>query len=461
MTTTTVWRNVVMAVLAIGAVDPVWAHPNPPLQGEYSLCSRALHRNVLGDPECRNVSFLLPPSYWQRRHPGGPFAVADYPIVLMLTGNNMYRNEGTIDAIVAHRRQFMDADLLAAGYGDFKFDQDAIAYDLMATGQTPEFILIEISGLSSYGGTRYDCSKIFGDMRSFVARDLPRDLERRFRVRPGRDNWFLTGFSMGAGGALAVKLQDRANRWGTLVMLSPSNNDLSTMAATTPPEPRLINNYRNSPQTPQSGIPVNRVAGPEETALSWGNVPGGGSFFAGSVIATYQIVAPDVSGTHLAPDGMTPLYTFPPLTGPDPGQFDTNLWALVLPKGLKQMIGRAAANLTDTVTILGRGNNKLVLDATAPTRVVLHSEVPDQPALVTALTDLGLLDAHIQTQGDHFTSLPHTFPAALKRAFELMGSKTGRPFTYSPAIEQEHASCAAQFPGHGRTPGHGTDLDQD
>jgi hypothetical protein len=426
---------------ALTATHITFAQEKGKLQGEYELCSAALQDNVLGDPKCRNISFTLPTSYW-RRNVDGSFAVADYPIVLMLTGNNMYRNEATIAAMVQHRRRFMPEDLVPE-YGNFKFDQDGIAYHLMATGQTPEFILVEFSGLSSYGGTRYDCSRIFGDMRSFVHRDIPSSIKQRFRVRQSRDDWFLMGFSMGAGGALAVKLQDRGNQWGTLVLLSPSNNDLSS---TLNGEPLLINLFRNSTRTPQVGIPVHKVSGPEETAISWGNAPGQGRFIVGSLLGTYQAVVPDVAGRVKAPDRLTPYYAQDPLTGPNPGDYDRVLWSMVEQKGLAPMVLRAHENLKDTVVIVARGNNKLTLDPTAPTRVVLHSEIGDQGRLIDALTSVGHLDGNIVTQGDHFTSLPHTFPAALKLAFQRAGSKTGRPFTFNSTIEQEHAPCAAQFP---------------
>jgi hypothetical protein len=431
-----------MAVSLLLTRERAGAQTTGELQGEYSLCSGAFQGNILGDPKCRKVSFTLPRSYWQRQSGrGGAYVIANYPVVVMLTGNNMYRNEGTIDALVRHRRPFLTTSF--PEFVHFKFDQDAIAYNLMTTGQTPEFILIEISGLSSYGSTRYDCSPIFGDMRSFVARDLTRDLAQRFRIHPSRDRWILCGFSMGAGGALAVKLQDRENRWGTLVMISPSNNDLSMLAPSG--EPILISLYRASPQIPQTNVPVNRVSGPKETAVSWGDAPGGGRFITGSVIATYQVVAPDVTGTYRGADGVTPLYARSPLTGPKTGQYDSEIWSQVASKGLKAMINRSGENLTDTVVIVARGNNRLTTNPANPIRIVLLSEVPDQPMLLNTLSSRGLLDAEIQTQGDHFTSLPHTFPAAIRKAFELAGSKKGRTFTYNPTIEREHAPCAAMF----------------
>lgn len=431
---------VTLAYVFGGTSQIAFAQEEGQLQGEYELCSEAFQDNVLGDPNCRSISFSLPPSYW-RRSAGGSFVVASYPVVLVLSGNNMYRNESTIEAIVRHRRRFMPADLLPR-FGDFKFDQDGIAYDLMATGQTPEFILVEISGLSSYGGTRYDCSPIFGDMRSFARRDVPSSIKQRFRVRQDRDGWFLMGFSMGAGGALSVKLQDRENRWGTLIMLSPSNSDLSS---TLNGEPALVNLFRNSTRIPQVGIPVDRVSSPEETAVSWGNEPGQGRFIVGSLLGTYQVVVPDAAGAVKAPDGVTPYYAQDPLTGSSPGDYDRVLWAMVEAKGLRPTVFRAHENLTDTVVIVARGNNKLTLDPNASARVVLHSEGGDQPRLIDALTSLGHLDGNILTQGDHLTALPHTFPAALKLAFQLAGSKTGRPFTFNSTIEREHSLCAAQL----------------
>jgi hypothetical protein len=428
------------------------------LQGTFKLCSNAFEGNVLGDPKCRNVSYTLPPSYWQRYYAGGPFVHQDYPIVLFLSGNNMYRNEGTIDAILEQRCHPADGtpSLLSAANQatycnpSFKlFDQDTILYNQMATGQIPEIIFLETSILSRYGGTRYDCSPIFGDHRTFLARDIPADAEQRFRTRQGRENWTLAGFSGGAGGALGVKLQDRDNRWGQLLLISPSNNDLTAM--TVPDifgqsEPALLNRFRATAQIPQTNLPVHKVSGPDETAESWGKFPLDGKFLAGSVLATCQTVRPDVTGTNMAIDGVTPIYTTNPLTGPSVGNYDVALWEEVKKKGLKQMVQRAGENLTDTVVVIARGNNKESLDPAAPVNVVIQSEVGDQPQLVNELTARGFLDAHIQTPGDHFTSPRYTFPAGMKKILELAGSKNGRPFVYNPTIENEHAPCAAQFP---------------
>lgn len=232
-------------------------------------------------------------------------------------------------------------------------------------------------------------------------------------------------------------------------MISPSNNDLTSMTvpdALGRSEPVLLNRYRATAQIPQTNLPVHKVAGPDETAESWGKFPVDGKFLAGSVLATCQTVQPDVTGVNMAIDGVTPIYTTNPLTGPSVGDYDVALWEEVQKKGLKQMIQRAGENLTDTVVIIARGNNKESLDIAAPVNVVLQSEVGDQPQLVSELALRGLLDAHIQTPGDHFTSLRYTLPAGLKKTFELAGSKNGRPFVYDPTIEDEHAPCAAQFP---------------
>lgn len=458
-----------LVVMAVAAVPAMAGHSGLPkkgqLSGEYCLRSGAFQGNILGDPTCRNISYTLPKSYWKKQRHSNDYAVDKYPVVMILAGNNMYRNEATTNAIFAQRCQPYDGSpslLSAANQATYcntnsKFDQDGIAYQIMQE-MGKEFILLEISGLSRYGGTRYDCSPIFGDMRSFLVHDVPEFVEENFRVfrykknssslRVNRKYWTLSGFSMGAGGALNWKLMDREDRWGQLVLLSPSNNDLSAMTATVPSEPALLNRYRSTGQIPQTNIPVNRQSNAAETAESWGNLPLGGKFLAGSVIATLQSVWPDPTGSIKAIDGVTPLYTVNPLTGPTIGDYDAAAWELAKPKGLKQTVLRAGngENLKDTVVIIVRGNNKDSLDPAAPTNVVLQSEVADQPALVATLTDLGLLDFHVQTPGDHFTSLPYTFPIGMKKAFELAGSKTGRPFTYNSTIEDEHAVCAAFFP---------------
>jgi len=462
-----------LAVMAM-AVGPVSADPHSVLRsgqlsGDYCLRSAAFEGNVFGDPTCRNISYWLPKSYWKRKHGhGGPYLVKKYPVVVMLSGNNMYRNERTTNDIVAQRCQPFDGSptqLSAANQAtycnaDTKFDQDGIAYQLQESGQTPEFILIELNGLVRYGGNRYDCSVIDGDMRTFLLRDIPKFIEKHFRVyrydadnpalRANRKYWNAMGFSMGAGGVLGWKMEDREDRWGQVAPISPSNNNLEAMAATTPPEPSLLNLYRTlTPQIPQTNVAVNRPGTPAEIAESWGNKPLDGKFLGGSVLALPRIVDPDPSGTIKAIDGITPLYGTNPLTGPNVGDYDAALWELIKPKGLKQMTVRAWDNLIGTVIVVAHGNNKDALDVPGnppgPANVVFQSEPGDQSTFINELRTRGVLDTEIITPGDHFTSLKHTFPAALKEIFRLAGTKTGRP-SFNTVIEDEHAFCASQFP---------------
>lgn len=460
---------IVFAILAAAAGPAMAAQPPIPqegqLSGDWDLASDAFRGNALGDPAKRNNRFLLPKSYWDR-NPDGSFVHPDYPVVELLNGNNMYGNEPTINAIRDQRCWPADGTpslMPAANQATYchpgltLFDRDAILYGVMEeTGK--EFIFIETDILSRYGGTRYDCSPVFGDHPTYLDRDLPADIQQRFRIRPGRDNWFLLGFSGGAGGAFMTKLRDQVNRWGHLGLLSPSNNDLSGM---TPPdalgrrEPGLLNRFRNNPDghVPQTDVSVNKLSGRDEIAKSWGKLPGRGAFIIGSLNATYQAGWPLPDGGHLAEDGVTPLYTVNPLTGPNVGDYDAYIWDnFIKPKGLKQICQRACDNLTDTVVVLARGNGKDALDVPGnppgPLNTVLQAEVGDQPALIAELQARGHLDANttILTPGDHFTSMKYTVPAVLKKLFELQGTKTGRPFTFQTALVDEHAPCADLFP---------------
>lgn len=458
------------AVMAMAAV-PAMAHSVPKkgqLSGEVCLYSDAFEGNTLGDPTCRNISYTLPKSYWKKKHGNhGPYLVKRYPVLVTFSGNNMYRNESTTNALVDLRCPYL-SPANQAKYCGYRFDQDAIAYDLMdkgpANGGTEEFIHFEVSGLSRYGGTRFDCSQIFGDMHRFVRDDLPKFIEKRFRVyrydqndpalRVNRKYWTLSGFSMGAGGALFLKLKDREDRWGQLLLLSPSNNDLSSMTvpdALGRTEPALLNLFRlRTGQIPQTNIPVNRQSNPTEMLESWGTLPLGGKFLAGSVLASYQIPWADPTGSILAIDGITPLYTYNPLTGPNVGDYDQALWDEVRKQGLRQVVDRFWKNLIGTVVVVVHGNNKDELDPPAPAppgpvNAPFQSEPGGQPQLAQQLRTLGVLDIEITTPGDHFTSLIHTFPAGVREAMSRAGTKTGRP-EYDPTMENEYAPCAALFP---------------
>jgi S-formylglutathione hydrolase FrmB len=73
----------------------------------------------------------------------------------------------------------------------------------MRAGSLPEFLLVCPDGDGGWFSNSHDGRRRYED---FVAIDLPREIERRYRVRPGRENRGITGISMGGYGAVKIAL---------------------------------------------------------------------------------------------------------------------------------------------------------------------------------------------------------------------------------------------------------------
>jgi S-formylglutathione hydrolase FrmB len=86
----------------------------------------------------------------------------------------------------------------------------------MRRGALPEFLLVCPEGDSSWFSNFHDGSRRYEDL---VAEDLPREVERRFRVLPGRENRGITGISMGGYGAVKIALR-HPEEYGSVSSLS-------------------------------------------------------------------------------------------------------------------------------------------------------------------------------------------------------------------------------------------------
>ena len=86
----------------------------------------------------------------------------------------------------------------------------------MKNGEIPEFLLVCPEGDHSWFSNFHDGSRRYED---FVAGDLPREIEQRFRVSPGRENRAITGVSMGGYAAVKIALR-HPGEYGSVSSLS-------------------------------------------------------------------------------------------------------------------------------------------------------------------------------------------------------------------------------------------------
>jgi S-formylglutathione hydrolase FrmB len=86
----------------------------------------------------------------------------------------------------------------------------------MRSGAISEFLVVCPEGGRSWFSNFHDGSNRYEDL---VAEELPREVERRFRVLPGRQNRGITGISMGGYGSVKIALHHPAE-YGSVSALS-------------------------------------------------------------------------------------------------------------------------------------------------------------------------------------------------------------------------------------------------
>lgn len=75
---------------------------------------------------------------------------------------------------------------------------------VMRAGETRPFIIVCPEGKHSWFSNSHDGRRRYEDL---IVSDLPREIERRFRVLPGAGNRGITGISMGGYGAVKIALK--------------------------------------------------------------------------------------------------------------------------------------------------------------------------------------------------------------------------------------------------------------
>jgi S-formylglutathione hydrolase FrmB len=94
------------------------------------------------------------------------------------------------------------------GYGDVRtLERRGVAADLaarMADGRLPEFLVVAPGARGSWFSDSADGKRRWEE---FLTGDLLRDIERRYRVVPGKAGRAITGISMGGFGAMKIAMK--------------------------------------------------------------------------------------------------------------------------------------------------------------------------------------------------------------------------------------------------------------
>lgn len=152
--------------------------------------SPALRGNLLGDSPAREVRVYLPRGY--AASPG-----RRYPVVYLLHGFDGDPTQWTERMAVPRA---MDS--------------------LTASGALREMIVVMPDAKNAYGGSFYANSPAAGRWEDFVARDLVRHVDARYRTLPRAESRGIAGWSMGGYGALHLAAR-HPEVFGAVYALSP------------------------------------------------------------------------------------------------------------------------------------------------------------------------------------------------------------------------------------------------
>lgn len=161
-----------------------------------TVMSAALASNRLGDPFARTALVYLPPGY-------DATPDARYPVLYLL-----------------HAWGVPPAGWLG-GPGSYEGLNLATALDeLIARGTVQPMLVVMPDAHTRLGGSWYARSGAAGDWEAFVASDLVRFIDGRYRTRPEAAMRGLAGQSMGAYGALRIAML-RPGVFGPVLAMSP------------------------------------------------------------------------------------------------------------------------------------------------------------------------------------------------------------------------------------------------
>ena len=159
-----------------------------------TVAAPSLHRNLLGDPDRREVTVYLPPSYSKRQ-------AKRYPVVYLLHG------------FAADHRAFMR--------GAYQNLNVRISMDsLIRSGAVGEMIVVTPSARNAFDGSFYANSIVTGNWEDFIVRDLVVHIDQKYRTVRTRLGRGIAGHSMGGFGALRIGMR-HPETFSAIYALSP------------------------------------------------------------------------------------------------------------------------------------------------------------------------------------------------------------------------------------------------
>ena len=171
---------VVLSVLAAATPSLSSAQPGGVTHVD-TVAAPSLRGNLIGDPDWREITVYLPPSY--RKRPSKRYAV-----VYLLHG------------FAADHRAFMK--------GAYQNLNIRISMDsLIKSGATREMIVVTPNARSFFDGSFYANSVVTGNWEDFIVRDLVGYMDRKYRTVRSRSGRGIAGHSMGGFGALRVAMR--------------------------------------------------------------------------------------------------------------------------------------------------------------------------------------------------------------------------------------------------------------
>lgn len=166
-------------------------HPFQPIRGSletFSIDSRALAGNLLGDPSERQVVLYLPEGY--------AAGDDDYPLLVDLAG-------------------FTGSGLKRVGWNAFTESVPQRVERLVAEGKMGPVIVAFPDGFTSLGGNQYVDSPSLGLWERFILDEMLPEIEARHRVRRGAAHRAVYGKSSGGYGALLHGMR-HGEQWGAI-----------------------------------------------------------------------------------------------------------------------------------------------------------------------------------------------------------------------------------------------------
>ena len=146
-----------------------------------TVAAPSLRGNLIGDPDRREITVYLPPSYSKQRS-------KRYPVVYLLHG------------FAADHRAFMK--------GAYQNLNVRISMDsLIKAGLSREMIVVTPNARSWFDGSFYANSVVTGNWEDFIVRDLVGYMDRKYRTIRNRSGRGVTGHSMGGYGALRLGMR--------------------------------------------------------------------------------------------------------------------------------------------------------------------------------------------------------------------------------------------------------------